>query len=273
MHRRRGKRSQCGLASQPACSPNFAPSPCEHIRHLFCTLDLASLLRTPHLVFLSCATHAFAARLALPSPLTSCSFPMATAVRSLAVPSSLHSFTALVLLCCLVLSGCCNHSAAQYFTTTPSTPVSYIGSSSASSGLFATVEPTCLTDYAAVWATSSAVEMWAISGAVDAINDESVVVQSTDGFATYTSAIPTYTTPNAILRKRRAGGAAKLVNGTRYYTTGAYSPIIMWGGNTESVNTGHTSLSHVDTLHQVIRSPDAAHVLTTLVSSDCVLAR
>ena len=79
--------------------------------------------------------------------------------------------------------------------------------------------------------------MWAISGAVDQINDETVVVRSTDGYTTYTSTIPTYTTPNAILRKRRAGGAAKLVNGSLYTVTNNISPIIMWGGNTDGSTT------------------------------------
>ena len=137
-------------------------------------------------------------------------------------------------ICCLfLLALVLQLTCAQYFTTSPSSVLSYVGSSASSAGLFTTIEPTCLVSSAAVWARSAAVEMWAISGGLDQINEEAVVVRSTDGYSTFTSTVPTYTTPNAILRKRRAGGAALLLNGTLYNATNGIAPIVMWGGNTD----------------------------------------
>ena len=164
---------------------------------------------------------------------------MMVAIHTASVSISIVSLLSFFLLLSLVLLS--SPSSAQYFTTTPSSPVAYVASSSSSKGLFTTIEPTCLYDYAAVWARSAAVEMWAVSGGSDQINEEAVVARSIDGYSSFTSTIPIYTTPNAILRNRRAGGAAKLVNGTLYNQTGSFSPVIMWGGNTDD-NVGDAAI-------------------------------
>ena len=65
--------------------------------------------------------------------------------------------------------------------------------------------------------------MWAISGGTDYENDVTNVIYSNNGFATAVNTIPTYTVANAILRRRRSGGAVKFVAGAAFPAGGKYS--------------------------------------------------
>ena len=148
----------------------------------------------------------------------------------------------------------------SFFTSSQTLSVPYAGPSGAQNlSLSNALEPTCLVDYAAVWARSASVEMWAISGGQDYENDNAVVVKSFDGFNTITRTIPTYTVANAILRNRRAGGVVKFVNGSAYNGT----TVFMWGGNTDE-DVGDAAIYTTQDDFATIQRPR-----TTAVPSPC----
>ena len=125
----------------------------------------------------------------------------------------------------------------SYYTGAQSFSAGFAASSATNLNLNATQEPTCLVDYAAVWARSSSVEMWSVSGGINYETDTTEIVHSSDGFATSFRVVPTITTAGATLRNRRAGGGVRLVNGTGYQG----NTTLMWGGNTDD-NVGDAAI-------------------------------